>query len=61
MPRPIRVPLPALVAPAAVSTALALRPIRRPFAAATAGWVVSLPALEVPLHIGGSARWRWPR
>ena len=52
MPRPIRVPLPALVAPAAVSTALALRPIRRPFAAATAGWVVSLPALEVPLHIG---------
>ena len=39
MPRPIRVPLPALVAPAAVSTALALRPIRRPFAAATSSGI----------------------
>ena len=53
MPRPFaRVPLPVLVAPAAVSTALALWPIRRPFAAATAGWVWSLPAQELPLHTG---------
>ena len=52
MPRPpARVPLPLLIAPAAASTALALRPIRRPFAAATAGWVWSLPALELPLHV----------
>ena len=49
---PGRVPLPLLVAPAAVSTALAVRPIRRPFAAATAGWVASLPAQELPLHVG---------
>ena len=49
---PKRVPLPLLIAPAAVSTALALRPIRRPFVAATAGWVWSLPALELPLHVG---------
>lgn len=53
MPRPsARVPLPVLVAPAAVSTALALWPIRRPFVAATAGWVWSLPAQELPLHVG---------
>lgn len=53
MPRPsARVPLPVLLAPAAVSTALALWPIRRPFAAATAGWVWSLPAQELPLHVG---------
>ncbi|KAA0918486.1 alpha/beta hydrolase [Dietzia sp. ANT_WB102] len=53
MPRPsARVPLPVLIAPAAVSAALALRPIRRPFAAATAGWVWSLPAQELPLHVG---------
>ena len=53
MPRPFaRVPLPVLLAPAAVSTALALWPIRRPFAAATAGWVWSLPAQELPLHVG---------
>jgi len=44
--------LPVLVAPAAVSTALALWPIRRPFVAATAGWVWSLPAQELPLHVG---------
>lgn len=53
MPRPpARVPLPVLVATAAVSTALALWPIRRPFAAATAGWLWSLPAQELPLHVG---------
>lgn len=53
MPRPFaRGPLPVLLAPAAVSTALALWPIRRPFAAATAGWVWSLPAQELPLHVG---------
>lgn len=53
MPRPFaRGPLPVLLAPAAVSTALALWPIRRPFAAATAGWVWSLPAQELPLHTG---------
>ncbi|WP_440220509.1 alpha/beta hydrolase [Dietzia sp. MNB45] len=45
-------PLPVVLAPAAVSTALALWPIRRPFAAATAGWVWSLPAQELPLHVG---------
>ena len=47
-----RVPLPLLIAPAAASTALALHPIRRPFAAATAGWVLSLAAQEFPLHVG---------
>ncbi len=53
MPTPfVRVPLPVVLAPAAVSTALALWPIRRPFAAATAGWVWSLPAQELPLHVG---------
>lgn len=53
MSRPFaRVPLPVLLAPAAVSTALALWPIRRPFVAATAGWVWSLPAQELPLHVG---------
>lgn len=46
------VPLSAVIAPAAASTALALVPIRRPFAAATAGWVWSLPAQEMPLHVG---------
>ena len=53
--RPTRVPLPVLIAPAAVSTALALRPVRRPFAVATAAWVASLPALELPLHVGALA------
>ncbi|WP_341254523.1 alpha/beta hydrolase [uncultured Dietzia sp.] len=53
MPRPFaHVPLPVRLAPAAVSTALALWPIRRPFVAATAGWVWSLPAQELPLHVG---------
>ncbi|WP_314036296.1 alpha/beta hydrolase [Dietzia sp. CH92] len=52
MYRPTRVPLPVLVAPAAASTALALRPVRGPFPAATAGWVASLPAQELPLHVG---------
>ncbi|MCD2262176.1 alpha/beta hydrolase [Dietzia aurantiaca] len=52
IPRPPRRPLPAVLAPAAGSTLLALTPIRRPFAAATAGWVLSLPALELPLHVG---------
>ncbi|MGX1856345.1 alpha/beta hydrolase [Dietzia sp. NPDC055340] len=54
LPRPMRrpLPLPAVLAPAAASTLLALTPIRRPFAAATAGWVLSLPALELPLHVG---------
>lgn len=45
-------PLPALLAPAAVSTLLALAPIRRPFAAATVGWALSMPAVEMPLHVG---------
>ena len=44
--------LPLLLVPPALSTVLALVPIRRPFAAATAGWVVGLPALELPLHVG---------
>lgn len=53
MPTPfVGVPSPVVLAPAAVSTALALWPIRRPFAAATAGWVWSLPAQELPLHVG---------
>lgn len=45
-------PLPALLAPAAVSTLLALAPIRRPFVAATVGWALSMPAVEMPLHVG---------
>ena len=45
-------PLPVLLAPAAASTVLALAPIRRPFAAATAGWALSMPAVEMPLHLG---------
>lgn len=44
--------LPLLLIPPALWTALALTPIRRPFAVATAGWVVGLPALELPLHVG---------
>ena len=46
------VPLPVLVAPAAVSTLLALTPVRRPFAAATTGWALSMPAVEMPVHVG---------
>lgn len=53
MPRPpARIPLPVILAPAAASTALALWPIRRPFAAATVGWALSMPAVEMPLHVG---------
>ncbi|MDX2358300.1 alpha/beta hydrolase [Dietzia sp. PP-33] len=44
--------LPLLLVPPALSTAFALAPVRRPFAAAAAGWVVSLPALELPVHTG---------
>ena len=44
-------PLPVLLAPAAASTLLALIPVRRPFAAATAGWALSMPAVEMPLHV----------
>ena len=47
-----RPPLPALLIAPAASTLLALRPVRRPFPAAVAGWVVGLPALELPLHVG---------
>lgn len=39
-----------MLSPAA-SVALALAPVRTPFAAATAGWVLSLPSLELPLHV----------
>ena len=45
-------PLPVLLAPAAASTLLALVPVRHPFAAATAGWALSMPAVEMPLHVG---------
>lgn len=44
--------LPLLLAPAALWTALALAPIRRPFPLAVAGWFIGLPALELPLHVG---------
>lgn len=44
--------LPLLLAPPALSTALALRPVRAPFPAAAAGWAMGLPALEMPLHVG---------
>ncbi|MDV7999923.1 alpha/beta hydrolase [Rhodococcus sp. IEGM 1408] len=44
--------LPLLLIPPALWTAFALTPIRRPFAVATAGWVVGLPAQELPLHVG---------
>lgn len=51
---PRRLPLPALIAPAAASTLLALAPVRRPFAAATIGWALSMPAVEMPVHVGAS-------
>lgn len=44
--------LPLLLTPPALSTALALRPVRAPFPAAAAGWAMGLPALEMPLHVG---------
>ena len=51
-PRSLPLPLPVLIAPAAASTLLALAPIRRPFAAATVGWALSMPAVELPVHVG---------
>lgn len=44
--------LPLLLVPPALSTALALSPVRAPFPAAAAGWAIGLPALEMPLHVG---------
>lgn len=44
--------LPLLLVPPALSTVLALTPVRTPFPAAAAGWVIGLPALELPLHVG---------
>lgn len=44
--------LPALLALPALSTALALVPVRRPFPLAVAAWGLSLAAMEVPLHLG---------
>lgn len=48
----MRPTLPALLIAPAASTLLGLRPVRRPFPAAVVGWVVGLPALEMPLHVG---------
>ena len=42
---------PLLLALPALSTILALTPIRRPFPVAVAGWVVGLAASEAPLHL----------
>ncbi|MET3861826.1 acetyl esterase/lipase [Dietzia sp. 2505] len=47
--------LPLLLVPPALSTALALSPVRAPFPAAAAGWAIGLPSLEMPLHVGAGA------